>query len=443
MGDNNKKVSGATADQKSNFGAKGWLVVVFAMVLFFLGGALVNDGMNAIIPALAEKNGFNPGALSAMNTVGGWIGFVGAVVFGVIAEKRGAKETIVYALILGAVSVFFWGRITTIAGYALIISLVNIAQNGFMQVGPSTLAANWFPKKKGLAMGWMTMGCNVSTAISVRILTGLMENGGIEGAFNKVCVFMVIVAVFCLFFIKSNPEEAGAYPDNDKNMTPEMREQLFKLGKAYEKTSTWTTGKLLKCKTVWMIGIAYGIIIMITMGTVSQLVPTIISRGFSQTAAVNMMTVAAVIGIIFSYLFGVLDAKLGTKRASLVFYVWTGLAVLFMALPFTWSIYPAVFFMGGFLGAGNNLTMSITATVFGRYDFSKAWTVIFPITVLVRSCGYGLVGVLADRTGGYTVPYIVLLVCAVIAFILIYVMDDSMLGRNYISEEEINKAMDA
>jgi hypothetical protein len=65
--------------------------------------------------------------------------------------------------------------------------------------------------------------------------------------------------------------------------------------------------------------------------------------------------------------------------------------------------------------------------------------VIFPITVAVRSCGYGLVGVLAERTGGYTVPYIVLLGFAILAFVLIFIMNDTPLGRNHVDEEEMEK----
>lgn len=436
----NKKqgAQGIAKDQKSNFGSKGWLLIIFCVFLFYFGGGNTNDGVNAFVPMFSGMFGWSSGLLYTLNTIGGWVGIIGAVLFSWISTKKNVKVATVISLLVGAFALWFWGTATSVTGFAVALFLTTIAGNGYMQVSTSTLAANWFPTKKGLAMGWMTIGCNISTALYVRIFTGAMGKWGLSGGFNLYAVVMVVLAIIAAVFLKSNPEEAGAFPDNDSSMTPEDREKLFELGREYERTSPWTVSRLLKNKTVWLIGVAYGAIILITMGTASQIIPTLMSFGYTQEFALNMMTVAAVVGIVFSYLFGVLDAKIGTKKASLVFYVWTALAIIFMALPGSWTIYPAIFFMGGFLGAGNNFTASIVTTVFGRYDFANAWKVIFPITIVVRSFGYAIVGVLAERTGGYTVPYIVLLVIAVIAFILISVMDDTCVGRNYleVSDEQ-------
>jgi OFA family oxalate/formate antiporter-like MFS transporter len=155
------------------------------------------------------------------------------------------------------------------------------------------------------------------------------------------------------------------------------------------------------------------------------------SFGYSEEYASILMTVCAVLGMVFSYLWGVLDGKIGTKRATAMFFVWTILALLFMVLPGSWILYVSVFFMGGFIGAGNNLTTSMVGTVFGRYDFSRAWSVILPITCLIRSCGYAIVAILADMTGNYTVSYIAL---ALVALILLLRMDDTCVGRTTIAK---------
>jgi OFA family oxalate/formate antiporter-like MFS transporter len=239
----------------------------------------------------------------------------------------------------------------------------------------------------------------------------------------------VILIVIAFLFIKNNPEEAGCFPDNDKNMTKEEADRLFREGEEYARTSPWTVGKLLKSRAVWCISIAYGIIVLITLGVVGQIVPTVMSFGYSEQFAASMMTVCAIIGLIFSYLWGVLDGKMGTKKATVIFFIWTILALLFMVLPGKWTLFVSLFLLGGFLGAGNNLTTSIVGTVFGRYDFSKAWGVILPLTALIRSCGYAIVGVLAEKTGGYTVPYIVLIVLAVVGMVVLLMLDDTCIGR--------------
>ena len=438
-----KQAGGMTRDQKSNFGLRGWVVIIFCAALFFMAGGTVNDAQNTIVPTFAQLYGWSTATMYTFCSVAAYVGMIGAVGGAILCAKKGVKLTFIVSLSLFAACFFVWGHITTLGQFVAVYCIIHITQNAFAQIGMSVIIADWFPLKKGLAMGWATMGANIGTALYVQIFTRILAAKGLPAAFNSFGVFVVLLVLVAIFFIKNRPEDCGCFPDNNREMTPEERDRLAAEGEAYKKTSPWTVKKLLSCKTVWLIGVAYGMIMMITMGTVSQLVPTIMSFGFSLEFSLNMMTVAALIGLVFSYLFGFLDAKIGTRKASLVFYLWTMLAVIFMALPGKWTVYPAVFFMGGFLGAGNNLTMSITSTVFGRYDFTKAWGVIYPITVIFRSAGYAVVGVLAERTGGYTVPYLVLLGVCIVCFILIFVMDDRMIGRNFVSEEELRSAIES
>ncbi len=433
----NNRGHGIAKNQSSNFGARGWALIIIGISIWFFSGGTINDGQNTIVPALNATYGIDTAQMYTIASICAYIGIIGSFIGTWLVKKRGPKFTMVLGMAIFAVAIMLLGRVTNAVEFFLVYLVIHTSQNIFAMIGLSVMLANWFPTKKGLAMGWATFGANIGTAIYTQGLTKIMVSKGLDTAlFIYGCVFMAFV-VFAIIIMKDRPEDCGCFPDNDKSMTPELRDKLAAQGEAYKKSSPWTVKKLLKTKVVWIIGIAYGFIMLITMGTVSQLVPTIMSFGFTLEFALSMMTVAALIGIVFSYLFGWLDAKIGTKKASLIFYAWTMLAVLFMALPGKWTVYPAVFFMGGFLGAGNNLTMSITSTVFGRYDFENAWAVVYPITVLFRSAGYAIVGGLAAATGGYTVPYIVLFGVCIVAFILIWIMDDSMIGRNYVDTDEL------
>ena len=100
-----------------------------------------------------------------------------------------------------------------------------------------------------------------------------------------------------------------------------------------------------------------------------------------------------------------------------------------MLIPGTWTAYVTAVLLGCFIGAGNNLTPAIIATVFGRYDFSKALAVIMPIWNIVVAFATTVVGVPQSLTGSYVAAYIVLAVVAVIGFILVVTLDDRCIGR--------------
>ena len=205
----------------------------------------------------------------------------------------------------------------------------------------------------------------------------------------------------------------------------------------YKKTSPWTLKKLLTNKQVWLIGIGVGgMNFLIGNAVMSQLIPSIMSHGFEQTQAMTMMTIAALFAIPLSYLFGVLDAKKGTKITAICFFAWDFVMLLMLILPGKYFIYPAIVMVGGMIGGSGNILGAMTTTVFGRYDYASAFAVIYPLCVAVRSVSYALIGNLREMSNGYTLPYLVLMGVAVGGMIIGYAIDDRMIGRSYVPGEE-------
>ena len=125
-------------------------------------------------------------------------------------------------------------------------------------------------------------------------------------------------------------------------------------------------------------------------------------------------------GILISSLGAVMDVSVSVAAA---------IEEIHEKAPGTWTAYVAAVLLGCFIGAGNNLTPAIIATVFGRYDFSKALAVIMPIWNIVVAFATTVVGVPQSLTGSYVAAYIVLTVVAVIGFILVVTLDDRCIGR--------------
>ena len=79
-------------------------------------------------------------------------------------------------------------------------------------------------------------------------------------------------------------------------------------------------------------------------------------------------------------------------------------------------------------GGAANYLVSLTNTIWGRYDFPMAYKVLKPMVAAIGALGVSIVGILG-RTFSYGVSYAVLAVLTVIALILISQVDDSMIGR--------------
>lgn len=410
-------MSSANTSLKSNFGKRGWFLVIFFGIMLFLNSSYTADGMNIIIPTLAGKNGWDPNLMLTFNGVGGYISIAGAFALSACVTKWGAKAVTIVSLIIVALSMALIGFVPDFWAWVLGIILINVFCNGFSFCAGSALIASWMPTKKGLAMGWSTMGNNLASAIFIPLFT-LCLRGGVAAPFIVNILFCILMLVLCIAFIKNNPEECGLAPDNEPADAEKLKKSQ-RIMAAYK--SPWTTKKLLTDREIWLCGIGYGLLFMATVGMVCQFVVYIPSLpyGFTTNGAVTMLSIAAVVGIVASYFWGVIDQKWGTKVASMLLALWFVASILLLILPSKVCVWIGVFMFGCSLGGNTNFSTSMCASLFGRYDFNRAFNVVFPITCIFRATAAVIMGALLTASGGnYRVPYIIFIAGALVAFFL-------------------------
>lgn len=425
-------------DAKSNFGKAGWMIILLGLVMYFMSAGVIVEGSNVIYPAYAASTGISEASLYAIATVANLMAIPLSVLVGIGLTKLGARKMLFACWLGGALGLLLMGATENFAVYCLARILLCNASSGGITMAYNGLIANWFPTKKDLVQGYATIGSNLSTAFAVAILTLMISSFQVGGAFYICAGAFLVIAVVSLVFVRDNPEDVGLYPDNDQSMTREKAQALFEVGESYRKSSPWTISKLLRTKQVWQISIGYGIILLITVGILSTFISTLAIKGLELNAAIAMMTVAAVVAMPCSCLWGFLGTKLGTKKATLLLYAIVFLCILSMLIPGVWTAYVAVALLGCFIGAGNNLTPSIIGSVFGRYDFSRALTVIIPIWNIVVAFATSIVGVPQALTNSYVASYVVLAVLAVLGFILVITLDERCVGRTDLIESNKN-----
>ncbi|MBQ9023061.1 MAG: MFS transporter [Eubacterium sp.] len=399
----------------NNFGVRGWLIIIFFGIMLFLNSSLTADGMNIILPTLAGKIGTDPNAMLSLNGIGGWIAVVGAFVLSGLVQKIGPKKVILISLAIVAVSFLSLSFIKGMAGWAVCIILINVFANGMSFCGGSALIASWFPTKKGMAMGWATMGNNMASAVFIPIFSILL-GASVNMPFYGYFIFMVIMFILGVVIVKNKPEECGLLPDNDPASVEKVKALEEEMAN-YK--SPWTVGRILKDKDIWCAGLGYGLLFMCTVGLVSQFVARAVGVGFEQNAAVGMLSIAAVIGIVASYLWGVLDTKMGTKVASIILAIFFAIAIILNILPghATFIIYTVM--LGCALGGNTNFSTSMCASLFGRKNFQRAFNFVFPVSCIFRAGAAVILGAILGATGGnFTIAYLVFMVGALIAAVL-------------------------
>lgn len=200
--------------------------------------------------------------------------------------------------------------------------------------------------------------------------------------------------------------------------------------------SPWNIGRLLKNKEVWLIALVLGFTMMISTGIMSQIVTRLTDPaiGWSQTKATATMTIVAVIGIVGSYLWGLLDQKLSTKKTVAVFMLWYGVAIILNVLPGSVPLYISLFMIGMAIGGNANWPASLVSSVFGYQNFAKVYSVVMPLYSLIRCCSFAVLAFFIARTGSLAGAYILFAVMSFIGVVLTLLINDKKYADGTLGE---------
>lgn len=275
-------------------------------------------------------------------------------------------------------------------------------------------------------MGYTTMGHNLASAFYVPLITLLVASFGIEIGVIPLSLAAIAIGVLGLILIRNTPAERNMYPDN---VSKEIYETEYFTASSQKRE--WSVGKLLKTKELWIAAITTGCFQICSVGVMSQLVVRNMSLGFSQTAAISIMTLVALIGAAGSWLIGILDDRLGTKKTMILFGIWYALALLANVSETKAGIYLSIFMIGMGIGGSANFTTSLPASIFGRHEFDMVNSVIFPIQGLITALCFAVNGNVLNLTGTLRYAYVVFACVALADAILVSTINEHKYNKDW------------
>lgn len=395
-----------------SFCKKGWTVIGFQVIWFFFMTGMTVDGLNIIVPGIAAFRGWDPNRILAFSTPASIIALLVCVIWGGFCKKFGTKNTMIVTMVLAGISTICYGNSVSIPMYVVfLIAMITFISAFSVNVGMS-ICANWFPTKKGIVMGLTTIGMNLASALINQILNFFTNLFNISVAISIMGVSILIVAALTAVLIKSTPEEAGALPDNDEHVAKVIHEEE-RIQASYSKDMGYK--EALTNKFVWILGIGYGCFGLATVGIMSQLVGFFMdTRGYSIQGAINVVTIAAIIGIIGSIIWGIVDQKIGTRITSILFGIWYFIGILLLLSTNNIIMAIGIIMLGFAIGGNGNFPPSMASYIFGRRDFAISYSCMNMIVGITRSMAFVILAILRANFSGYTVPYIVFAIISLI-----------------------------
>lgn len=407
---------------KKGYG-KGWLLILYAFLGYFTATA-VGSAMNAASGTLADLRGWNAAVLTSLISLGSIANIVAGFVLGKLSVKYSAKKLSLICFGIYVAVMLGLGATSNFMIFAICLIFANGISSGIgYQLSP-VLISRWFPKRKGIIMGLVTMGIPLCSGVATMIYQAGYGAMGSIGGFLPFIIIAVIAAIILTVFLSDNPADKGFQPDNGIEIEGAKEE-------AVNKESIWTTSKLLRTPQVWVHGITLGTQLLFASGLMVQLFPRLLEIGFDPGTAGMMMLASGLLALPGSYLCGLLDSKIGARKAAYSSFLFGILAMILNLTGTTAGVWISLVCIGMVVGGAANWPASLCIEEFGD-SFANGYGIIQPIIQVVGAIGPAFFAAFYGFTGSYRIPYI----CGAVLMLIGMICFKLFAKEGFVKEEE-------
>ncbi|MFH0768184.1 MAG: MFS transporter [Chloroflexota bacterium] len=391
----------------------GWTALAGAMLVSvgMVGNAVTSYGV--FLPTISEELGWSRSTLSGPYTAF-WIvlGLLGPLV-GISIGKFGPRKNIIFGNLATVLGLLAMSRITEVWHAYLYFGILAGAGQAFgCFIATTTIANNWFIKRRSVAMGLVIAAGGIGGLALPPIISWLISSVGWR--WGWVClasIHLVLAVVLAGILIKNRPEELGQVPDGEAAGSPQEGDSGNLVTKVYQTAVDWKVGEALRTPALWLV-VAFSAAHIFSLNFLAaHQVAYVQDLGFSLMTAATTLGLLSGMSIIGQLMCGTLAIRFEGRYLAVVCFVGfaVGMTILMnvRSLPF---IYLHTVLSGISYGGLLVLMPVLIGAYFGRghYPQIMGWTA--PIPTLFGAGGPLLAGFIYDSTGSYRQAFVVMLV---------------------------------
>lgn len=395
----------------------GTILLILGFLAYYLYCITVGEQVNLLTTILPAETGWAIPDITNILTYGSLASVVLVFIANTLFMKSDTKKLMVGAAVIAAVCFAGMGYSSTVASFGVffvtffVLRVIIVV----LQHGTNLMCNNWWGANRGKALGICTIGAPVASATFVAMATAGQGAGlKFSGIYYIIAVCVVVLAVLIGAFFKSTPEQLGLHVDG-ADVAPVIEREAH---------GNMKISEVLKMGDSWLVIISFGIFTFGTTMITAFFVTHMMSAGVDASYYLPALSAGAIIGILLSYLLGVIDDKWGTPKASAVM----GLLYIvgFIAMYLTQGnnmglIALAAVGYAGITGACPNLNPSINTYVYGRKNFLSATRVVMALQMVLAAFANSYMGyfVAAGKSG---LAYLIWTAAIVVAIVMVLIV---------------------
>ncbi len=392
----------------------GWLIVAAAGLVVFSSGPGQSYVFAVFIDSIIEDTGLSRTGISVLYLASTILSAILVTFVSRLADRYGPRLMLVAAgLGLGA-ACFGMAAATHILLFYLAFSALRALGQGSLSINCILLVNQWFVSKRGRAVGLMTLGSMLSTALFPSFARFLIDSIDWRGAYAVLGVVAVgLIVPVALLVVRNRPEDVGLFPDGSSQPpASEIRQATAGVRRNI---------RVYSSPSFWLLALSLSSPSLITTALMFHQASIFQENGLSATLAAGAFAVFSVSSAASSLVAGFVSDRIGPK-SLLVFSMATLVATLALGVLIN-SLYVAVAYivmMGVSSGSYIIVHSTIWAYYYGRHGLGRVQGPAMTLSVCASAVGPLPLAMFQDLTGTYTLGMMAMMALPVLSLPVLF-----------------------
>src|SRR6266852_3947618 len=391
---------------------EGWRIVAACFLVATFGWAFGFYGQSVYLAELHRLHGWSASLISAATT---FFYLFGALIVAFVSEAVrafGPCNCLLGGVVTMAAAAVMIGQVTAPWQLYLANALLAFGWAGTSLAIITTTLGLWFDRKRGMAISLALNGASFGGIIGVPLLVAAIGSFGFSGAMIAAALAMLVVMIPVILILVGPPPNRSAIAAGQAAADAPSASQLR--ARAFRDIAFLT------------VSIAFALVLFAQVGFIVHLIAfldPVIGREHAATA-VALLTAMAVVGRL---LFSTVIDRLNQRLASAISFASQAVALAIIINSRNEMLLMAACALFGF-SVGNLITLPalIVQREFDPRSFGVLISLITAINQVTYAFGPGVIGLLRDASGSYSLPFYGCIGLELTAAVLIMVR-----GRGY------------
>ena len=377
----------------------GWVMLGVAFVGMFVTGPGQTFTVSVFVNPLLEDLGLSRTSLAGIYAWGTGVAGLGLYFVGRLIDRFGPRWMIAaLALCLGLACLLF-PLVSGLISLFFAFTAIRFFGQGALTLGCNNLVAQWFSRRRGMALSIATGGFALGSAVYPPAVQWLILQVGWRASWMVLGILVLgLMVPLAVILVVNKPEELGLLPDGDGATAP----ALAAASSEPSPDEAFTVSEALATPTFWILALSLAIPSMLITGLIFHQISYFQGQGLDAQSAANIFTVTAVSMVFFMGVFGQLLDRFQTRAVVGVGILTLAVTMWVMRIADT-PLLAGLYGVG--LGATSGAIMTTTGFVwpryFGRKNLSGIQGAAFTVSIIGASLGPIPFAVAYDFLGGY------------------------------------------